>query len=129
MVTAELIRAFIFATQIVQSLYFLNTKFQASSHLVWLESLVCVGLGRKPRRPVFSQRGSYGKNTLKIFFPETTAPNLMKLCMKHQKSNLFIICASHDPGLTLTYFTARSNYATYIWYIVHSAVYILLLVL
>ena len=44
---------------IVQSLFFLNTKFQASSHLVWLYSPVCVGPGRKPRRQVFSQRGSY----------------------------------------------------------------------
>ena len=38
----------VFATRIVQSLYFLNTKFQASSHLVWSYSLVCVGPGRKP---------------------------------------------------------------------------------
>ena len=56
--TAKLISAFVFATQKVQFLYFLNTKFQASSHLVWLYSLVCVGPDRKPRRPVFSQRGS-----------------------------------------------------------------------
>ena len=40
-------------------LYFLNTKFQASSHLVWLYSLVCVGPGGKPRRLVFSCRGSF----------------------------------------------------------------------
>ena len=33
-VTAKLISAFVFATQIVQSLYFLNTKFQASSSLL-----------------------------------------------------------------------------------------------
>ena len=33
-VTAKLISAFVFATQIVQSLYFLNTKFHASSHLL-----------------------------------------------------------------------------------------------
>ena len=39
--------------------YFLNSKFQASGHLLWLYSLVCIGPGRKPRRPVFSQRGSY----------------------------------------------------------------------
>ena len=52
-------RAFVFATYIVQSLYFLNTKFHASSHLMWLYSPVCVGPGRKPQRPVFSQRGSY----------------------------------------------------------------------
>ena len=47
-----------FRYMIAQSLYFLNTKFQAPCHLVRLNSLVCVGPGRKPRRPVFSQRGS-----------------------------------------------------------------------
>ena len=36
----------------VQFLYFLYTKFQASSHLLWLYSSVCVGTGWKPRRPV-----------------------------------------------------------------------------
>ena len=58
-VTAKLISTFVFATRIVQSLYFLNPKFQGSSHLLWLYSLICVGPGRKPRRPVFSQRGSF----------------------------------------------------------------------
>ena len=37
-----------FCNQIVQSLYVLNPKFQASSHLLWLCSLVCVGPGLKP---------------------------------------------------------------------------------
>ena len=37
---------------------------------------------------------------------------LMKLCMKHQRPKPFIICANYDPGLTLTHFTARSNFAT-----------------
>ena len=40
-----------------------NPKFQAPSHLVWLYSLVCVGPGRIPRRPVFSQQGTYVTNT------------------------------------------------------------------
>ena len=40
-VTAKLISAFVFATRIVQSLFFLNPKFQASSHLLWLYSPVC----------------------------------------------------------------------------------------
>ena len=66
-VTAKLISAFVFATRIVQSLYFLNPKFQASSHLMWMHSLVCVGPGRKPRRPGFSQRGSYLKNRRLIY--------------------------------------------------------------
>ena len=33
-VTAKLISAFVFATRIVQFLFFLNLKFQASSHLL-----------------------------------------------------------------------------------------------
>ena len=41
------------------SLVFLNPKCQASSGLLCLYSLVCVGPGRKPRRPVFSERGPY----------------------------------------------------------------------
>ena len=57
-VTAQLISAFVFGTYIVQSPFYLNPKFQASSHLVWLYSLVCVRPGQKPQSPVFSQRGS-----------------------------------------------------------------------
>ena len=58
-ITAKLISAFVSATRIVKSLYFLNPKFQASSHLLWLHRPVCVGPGQKPRRPVFSQGGSF----------------------------------------------------------------------
>ena len=48
------------------------SKIQASSRLVWLYSLVCVGPGRKPRRPVFSKRGldisdgQYGPGTGRV---------------------------------------------------------------
>ena len=52
-VTAQLISVFVFAMRIVQSLYYLNPKFQASSHLLSLYNPVCVGPGRKSRRPVF----------------------------------------------------------------------------
>ena len=46
--TAKLIRAFVFATRIVQFLYFLNPKFSACSHLLCLyNSSVCVGPVRK----------------------------------------------------------------------------------
>ena len=36
---------FVFAIRIVQSLYYLNPKFQAFSHFLWLYSPVCVGPG------------------------------------------------------------------------------------
>ena len=68
-VTAKLISAFVFATRIVQSLYFLNPKFQASGHLLWLYSPVCVRTARKPRRPLFSQRGS---NVVQLMFLKQT---------------------------------------------------------
>ena len=47
-VTAKLISAFVFATRIVQFLFFSNPKFQASSHLLCLYSSVCVRPGPKP---------------------------------------------------------------------------------
>ena len=62
----KLISAFVFAIPIVQSLYYLNPKFKASIHLLWLYSPVCVGPGRKPRRLVFSQRGSYHLGTFHL---------------------------------------------------------------
>ena len=62
-VTTKLISAFVFATWLVQFLYILITKFQASNHLLWLCSPVCVGHGQNPRRPVFSQRDSYYYNS------------------------------------------------------------------
>ena len=63
-VTAKLISAFVFATRIVQFLFYLNPKFQASSSFLSLYRPVCVGPGRKPRRPVFSHRGSFMKHNL-----------------------------------------------------------------
>ena len=57
-VTAKLISAFVFATWIVQSLFYLNTKFPASNNVLWLYSPVCVGPGLKPKLLVFSCTGS-----------------------------------------------------------------------
>ena len=42
-----------------------KSEIQASNRLLWLYSPVCVGPGRKPRRPVFSQRGSNDQVHLK----------------------------------------------------------------
>ena len=36
-----------------------KSKFQVSSHLLWLYSPVCLGPDRKPRRPVFWRHSSY----------------------------------------------------------------------
>ena len=52
-----------------------------------------------------------------IYFPGTTGKILLKLCMKHKRPYPLICCSNYDTGLTLTYFIARSNFATeaFIW--------------
>ena len=55
----------------------------------------------------------HNKNTLKIFFPGTSGLTLTKLGIKHRRLRAIIFCSNDKPGLTLTYFTARSNFATY----------------
>ena len=66
--TKKLTSAFVFATRIVQSFDFLNPKFQAFSHLLWLYSPICVGPGRTPRRPIFSWRSSFILIQLEIHY-------------------------------------------------------------
>ena len=63
-ITREADQRLVFATRKVQSIYFLNPKFQASSLLLWQYSPLCVGPGQKPRRPVFSQQGSFDNRSL-----------------------------------------------------------------
>ena len=50
--------AFVLASRIVESLFYLNTKFPASKHLLWLYSPVCVRPGWNPKLLVFSCTGS-----------------------------------------------------------------------
>ena len=58
-VTAKLISALVFATWIVQYLYFLNTKFEASSYLQWLYSPGLCQTWSESTMLVFSLHGSY----------------------------------------------------------------------
>ena len=91
-VTAKLISVFVFATLIVQSLYFLSTKLQASSHLLCLYSPVCVGPGRIPRRQVFSQRGS---NKISLCSQEVNISHTS--CMSRiMRKPAFCICKDSD---------------------------------
>ena len=55
----------------------------------------------------------YGKKPSKIFFSRTGWPNYTKLGMKHWGLQPIIVCSNDDPGVTLKYFTERSNVETY----------------
>ena len=49
----------------------------------------------------------YGKNPSKIFF---YGPISTKLGMQDRGLLPIIVCSNDDPGVTLTYFMARSNF-------------------
>ena len=54
----------------------------------------------------------YSKNPSKIFFPGIGGPISTKLGMYHWGLQPIIVCSNDDPGVTLTYFTARLNLVT-----------------
>ena len=70
-VTSKLISAFVFATQKVQSLYFLNTKFHASSCLLLLCSPVSVRPGQKPQRWFSNEAAQLTSGGLVVFLAST----------------------------------------------------------
>ena len=51
----------------------------------------------------------YGKNPSKIFF---SGPMILKIGMQPRGLKLYKVCINSDPGLTMTYFTVRSNLVT-----------------
>ena len=55
----------------------------------------------------------YGK-TLNIF-SGIIRPMTLKLGMHHRVLKCYQVCSNDDPGLTLTYFTARSNLVPYVF--------------
>ena len=67
------------------------------------------GLGHKTKMTAMP---IYGKN-LKNIFSGTKRPMTLKLGMQHRVLEYYQICSNDEPGLTLTYFTARSNLVPY----------------
>ena len=55
----------------------------------------------------------YGKNPSKIFYSKTGGPIFTKLDMWHRGLLPIIVYINDDHGVTLTYFTARSNSETW----------------
>ena len=55
----------------------------------------------------------YGKTLKKIFFSGTKQLMTLKVGMQHQVPEYYQVLSNDDPGLTLTYFTARSKFNPY----------------
>ena len=72
--TAKLISAFVFATRIVQSLYFLKTKLQASSHIVFHPTwhpLLCGRTVRFVWDPVGDPKDRFSHNVVQLYLCHT----------------------------------------------------------
>ena len=52
-------------------------------------------------------------NNLNKIFSGTKQPMTLKVGMQHRVFKYYPICSYDDLGLTLTYFTARSNFVSY----------------
>ena len=57
----------------------------------------------------------YCKNPLKILFSRSKGPMTLGLGMQHRGLELNKVCSNDDLGLTLTFFTARSNLLPYVF--------------
>ena len=76
-ITAQLITAFVFATQIVQFLLHLYLDNQYSTFLLWVYRPVCVGPCWKSQRPACLRCGSYYITALIL---DTPCISIMKTC-------------------------------------------------
>ena len=74
-VTAKLISSVVFAAQLVQFLYFINSQFPASSHLQHLYSSVFVGPVQKPHC-WFSHDAAHFNLTINYFTHQKAADKL-----------------------------------------------------
>ena len=55
----------------------------------------------------------YGKNARNIFFSRTKKLITLKTGMQHRVLEYYQVCSNDNTGLTLTYFTTKSNLVPY----------------
>ena len=90
--TAKLISAFVFATRIVQFLFYLNPKFQASSSFLCLYRPVYVGPVRKPHC-WFSHEAAH------FFFPIVCSRKSMHYSNNSMCNNIQLSLCVRKPTL------------------------------
>ena len=86
---------FVFTTRIVQFLFFLNPKFQASTLPLCLYMPVCVTPGRKPRRPVFPRE--HPNNIVKQ--PEASISARCRLSDSVAARNRYLVSNNVENGI------------------------------
>ena len=97
-VTAKLISAFVFTTRIVQFLFFLNPKFQASSHFLRQHRPVCVIPVRKPHCWL-SYRMAHIYTSKLLHGPDMTS-DMTGLVQKPSRTDKVIKITNYDSSET-----------------------------
>ena len=77
-VTAKLISTFVLAKKLVQFLFYLNSKFQASSLLLLMCSSVCVRPVQKPGRPISETLAHIARLMTHVFLQLTRTDSPIK---------------------------------------------------
>ena len=57
----------------------------------------------------------YSKNLKKSSSRKIKRPMTLKFCMQHRVLKYYQVYSNDDPGLTMTYFTTRSNLVPYVF--------------
>ena len=87
----------------------MKPNFMSILHGMWEQKFVQPVQVTWPRWPPCP----YMVKTLKIFFSGTKKPMTLKVDMQHRVLEYYQVCSNDDPGLTLTYFIARSIFVPY----------------
>ena len=88
----------------------IEVKFHVEPPWDWGTKVYSNGSGHRTKMAAMP---IYGKNLKKIFFSGTKRPVTLNLGMQHRVLEDYQVCSNDDPGLSLTYFTARSNLVPY----------------
>ena len=104
----------IFKDLLLQNRWANRSQISSGASVGWGNESCSRGLGHMTK---IAAMPIYGKNPSKIFFSRTKEPMILWLGMWHWGLEPIIVCSNDDPRLTLTYFTARSNFVSYafIW--------------
>ena len=74
---------------------------------------VNAALGKGVEKMYINGPGHMTKMAAMPIFSRTKSPMILKLGMQHLGLKLYKVCINDDPVLTLTYFTAMSNFVAY----------------
>ena len=87
-----------------------TTGGRLKPNFIWGTKVCSNGPGHMTKMAVMPM---YGKNLKRIFFSGTKRPMTLKLGMQLWVLEYYQVYSNDDHGLTLTYFTARSNLVPY----------------